>query len=185
MPRTRLNSLLPTLTPHRSTSPFTSAPFRTRAISTLLPVVHSASNLLLSHGPYDAPELVHTVRTRMAHDRKRSMEEIVVPFFTSTPTSACSRPVGFLRPQVLRALEDHHARSGHRSPWHPHYSPERRGGGPWAVSFAAWVNDGGFPTRSSHMNHLLAEWREAGIFPSILRGPSLSKSLPFPIGWIV
>jgi hypothetical protein len=133
--------------------------------STLLPVVLSASNLLLSHGRYDSPELVHTIRTRVAHDTKMAMEETIIPFFTSTPLG---RPIGFLRPQVLCAIEDHHALSGYKSPCHFYHSPETPGGGPWAVSFAAWVNEGGSGTRSLSINHLLIEWRAKGVFPSLL-----------------
>ena len=136
---------------------------------TLLPLVQSASNLLISRGPYTDPSVVHRVKTRCGgNDGQLSMEEVVTPLFVSSP-SAHSRPIGFLRPNVLTALQSMSS-SGFPLQFH------RADLDPWAVSFAPWVNEGGFSLRSSHMNELASRLRSMGLFSS--PGPLDGAFLP-------
>jgi hypothetical protein len=145
--------------------------------STLLPLVRSASNLFLPPGP-SYTEATQHVRT-WADNRTSEMGEIVVPFFISTPDSR-SRPVGFLRPQVLNALQVAGAaciKAGGEPPWTIYPSVTSSGlTRPTAVSFAPWVNEGGSPVRSTVLRSLVAEWRATSAFPSILKGLSFYKS---------
>jgi hypothetical protein len=140
---------------------------------TLLPLVLSSSNLLISRGPHTNSDssLVYSVSTRYGdNDERSSMEEVVAPFFMSSP-SARSRPIGFLRPTVLSELQ---AISGTypNSPWQLHHGASHplKPTPSW-VSFAPWVNEGGFSLRSSLMNELVAKWRTMGLF-----------SVPGPLG---
>jgi hypothetical protein len=140
----------------------------------LLPLVLSTCNLLISPGPYGNPGAVHTLRTR-TDDERYAMEEIVVPFFISKPTFH-SRPVGFLRPQVWHALQadDIQKRgSGIPSPWYLHNTSYGNTEGPWAVSFAPWVNKKGAKARTNHINSLLETWRDQGTFGLLMKGPFL------------
>jgi hypothetical protein len=141
----------------------------------LLPLVHSTSNLLLSKGPYANPKTIHKARTRGS-----ATEETIVPFFISEPSTR-SHPAGFLRPNVLCALQELHEsetwRNAHPnlgSPFQLHYSPERQAqdGSSWAVSFAPWVNEGGFALRTDQMNELVSTLNAQNRFPSILKSES-------------
>jgi hypothetical protein len=137
----------------------------------LLPLVLSASNLLISPGPYGNPEAVHTLRTR-TDDERSAMKEILVPFFVSKPAFH-SQPVGFLRPQVLHALQaaDSQEREfGNLSPWCLYNSASRKAEGPWAVSFADWVNERGAEARTNHINSLLETWRKKNTFALPMKG---------------
>ncbi|RDB23313.1 Thiamine pyrophosphokinase [Hypsizygus marmoreus] len=127
----------------------------------LLPLVLSSSNLVLQASG-------SIVGTRM-EDGTASKQEPVVPFFLSVPTSE-QRPTGFLRQEVLKAIQgDHgnHKSEGKNSPWHLQYSPA---GDILSISFAEWVNKGGKYARTMHMERLVQEWRHKQIFPDILRG---------------
>ncbi|TDL19666.1 hypothetical protein BD410DRAFT_791785 [Rickenella mellea] len=135
--------------------------------TTFLPLVLSANNLLLSRGPYNSPNAIHKVRTRTI-DPMLVKEEIAVPFFITEP-SARKRPIGFLRPGVLEALREYQT-DGQSSPWCFHYSANRNVEGPWAVSFAKWVNDGGSALRSLHVKNLVLGWKNAHMFDVILNG---------------
>jgi hypothetical protein len=140
---------------------------------TLLPLVQSASNLLISQGPYADPRITHSIGTR-GKDESWTNEENVTPFFISSPT-ARSRPVGFLRPNVLSALQSI-SETYTTSPWKMHFSPDKQTDRLWAVSFASWVNQGGLNLRSTHMKSLASTWRTSGLFTSVLHGMFLSRT---------
>jgi hypothetical protein len=140
------------------------------AYSTLLPLVLSSSNLEISPGPWHTPHLRHQVATR-TRDNHCVDEETVLPFFLSTPYSPQCRPIGFLRPEVVNALEADHSNqiSAHKiSPWNLQYSGHSEK--PWSVSFASWVNEAGNRARTVHIERLVREWKRENLFHNILRG---------------
>ncbi|THH11461.1 hypothetical protein EW146_g8038 [Bondarzewia mesenterica] len=95
--------------------------------------------------------------------------ESIVPFFVAAPTdNGPTKPVGYLRPLVLRSLEEHHAslHSKHQSPW----EFGSNAGGARFVSFSSSVNEGGKESRTFHINQLAKNWKEKGFFEDILRG---------------
>jgi len=100
-------------------------------------------------------------------------EEIVVPFLISHDTS--ERPVGYLRPQVVSALEDDHQKhlvSGSASPWDLRYS---KGSTKYlkTFAFAEWVNEGGKFTRTMHMERIVLDWQRRMMFKELLNSMHL------------
>ncbi|PPQ78381.1 hypothetical protein CVT25_011604 [Psilocybe cyanescens] len=140
-----------------------------RGHHSLLPLVHSCNNLILSHHPWHS-DPKHTVATRTALGDLTD-EETVVPFVISHDHRDYPA-VGFIRPHVASALEEDHQKhlvSGSASPWDLRYSKEF----PKvlkAVAFAAWVNEGGKYTRTMHMERLVYDWRKHDVFADILKG---------------
>ncbi|KAH9479438.1 hypothetical protein JR316_0008032 [Psilocybe cubensis] len=135
----------------------------------LLPLVHSCNNLILSNHPWHS-DTPHTVATRTAQGDLID-QETVVPFVISHDHRDYPA-VGFIRPQVAAALEEDHQKhlvSGSASPWDLRYSKEL----PKvlkAVAFAPWVNEGGKYTRTMHMERLIYDWRKHDVFSDILKG---------------
>lgn len=136
----------------------------------LLPLVLSSSNLRLS------PVLQNSATHYQVSTRRESGiygdEEPVVPFFVSTPMSPECKPIGFLRPEVLHALKiDHETqlRQHHRSPWDLQYTG-KSDRTVLSIAFAQWINAGGQPQRTQHMERLVMEWRNNKLFSDILRG---------------
>lgn len=131
--------------------------------SSLLPLVHSSSNLRLSSSATQ-----HYVSTRNENNISVD-EENVVPLYVSTPveTSLACRPIGWLRPQVLQALTNDHNKLYKKSMWDFQHD---QNGLLRSVAFAAWVNAGGRHQRTLQMNQLVSEWRHEKLFTDILGG---------------
>jgi hypothetical protein len=130
---------------------------------TLLPLVLSSSNLEISRGPWHTPHLRHQVATR-TRDNNCVDEETVLPFFLSTPRSPQCRPIGFLRPEVVNALE-----ADHRNLQYSDHSEK-----PCSVSFASWVNEVGNPARTAHVERLVRRWKKEGLFHGILESVTIT-----------
>ncbi|KAF8966315.1 hypothetical protein BDZ97DRAFT_1808992 [Flammula alnicola] len=139
-----------------------------RGHHSLLSLVHECNNLILPHNPWHI-EKHHTIATRTSSGGTVN-EETVVPFLISHDQQEI--PIGFIRPQVVSALEEDHQKhlvSGAASPWDLRYSNEQ----PKvlkSVAFAEWVNEGGKYTRTMHMERLVSEWKKHNVFKEILRG---------------
>jgi len=76
--------------------------------------------------------------------------------------------VGYLRPQVVSALEDDHQRhlvSGSASPWDLRYSKDTLK----TVAFADWVNEGGKFTRTMYMERIVLDWQKRKMFNELLK----------------
>ena len=128
---------------------------------TLLPLVLSSSNLEIPQGPWHTPHLPHRVATRTENNNGVN-EETVLPFFLSTPHSPQCRPIGFLRPEVLNALQVDHRNqiSAHKiSPWNLHMQYPDHSEKPWSVSFASWAHEVGNRARTAHIDRLVREWK--------------------------
>lgn len=163
---------------------------------TLLPAVERCDNATLPRGPFDA-----TSFRRRSGDQQRSRashslpaesvqdEELLIPFFVE---EADERPIGFLRPKVVEALQadNEHAQSklkmqpcwkilriadSERDETRPsgrdienrEASPQN---GIWGVAFAEWLNEEGKDARSEHMDRLCRSWKAQGLFNDELKG---------------
>ena len=136
----------------------------------LLPLVYSCNNLILPHNPYqsDTPCIIASRNSEGA----TIDEETVVPFLISHDPS--EKPVGYLRPQVVSALEDDHQKhlvSGSASPWDFRYSTKSLK----SLAFAEWVNEGGKFTRTMHMERIVLDWQKKKMFKEVLNSmPQIS-----------
>lgn len=139
----------------------------------LLPLVRSCSNLILPHNNPCQPETPHCVMASRKSEGAISDEEIVVPFLISHDPS--DKPVGYLRPQVVSAIEEDHQKhliSGSASPWDLRYSKDC----PTcvkALAFADWVNEGGKFARTMHMERIVQDWQKREMFKDVLRSMPL------------
>lgn len=143
----------------------------------LLPLIHTANNVTFPCGQFDQASVSCQGRTRSKAGEKFD-EERLLPFFLAPPASFGSRPLGLLRPDVAQALQadglDQFDSVG-RSPWYFLTEPIQRDSAPaqaqaWGVSFAPWVNESGQSARSECVERLVKAWKDAGMFPDILRG---------------
>lgn len=143
--------------------------------NSLLPLVHSSSNLRLSPFSHN-PTTRHCISTRKESDVYLH-EEFVVPFYVSTPVSAGCRPIGWLRPLVAQALKaDHDSKlmCNQRSPWQLQHTRESSGL-PLSAAFAPWINVEGRQQRTLYMERLVTRWKQENLFADILSGQSLSQ----------
>ncbi|KAI0064913.1 hypothetical protein BV25DRAFT_1881413 [Artomyces pyxidatus] len=144
--------------------------------SGLLPLVYSASNLVVS---FESSSGVH-VYSRQAVTGKDGLSftlegEPTLPFFLSEPSSTTDVPVGLVRYTVVEALKNH----VDECPLQVVGSRDLS-----FVSFKPWVNDGGPESRTSHIQRLVKDWKDSSLFTDILRGWSNEDypvySLPLP-----
>ncbi|TNY23020.1 NUDIX hydrolase domain-like protein [Rhodotorula diobovata] len=88
-------------------------------------------------------------------------------------------PIGFLRPQVVRALIEDNRKlvaMNCRPVWA--FQPAiatlnlatSAETGPWAVGFEDWVNEEGIDARKEHVDRLVRGWKHAGMFSECLGG---------------
>jgi len=92
-----------------------------------------------------------------------------VPFLISH--DPWEKPVGYLRPQVVSALEEDHQKhiiSGSSSPWDLRYSKDCPNCLK-ALAFADWVNEGGKFTRTMHMERIVQDWQRREMFKEVLK----------------
>lgn len=133
----------------------------------ILPLVHSCTNLILPHNPCQS-ETPHIIASRNSEGAIID-EEMVVPFLISHDPS--EKPVGYLRPQVVSALEDDHQKhlvSGSASPWDFRYSKNPTKSLK-SLAFAEWVNEGGKFTRTMHMERIVLDWHKRKMFKELLK----------------
>lgn len=140
----------------------------------LLPLVRSYNNLILPHNP-GRSETPHVIAS-VSHMSEGEIidQEIVVPFLISH--DPFEKPVGYLRHQVVSAIEDDHQKHlvyGSASPWDLRYSNH-----PTkclkSLAFADWVNEGGKFTRTMHMEKILLDWQSKKMFKEVLRSMDVS-----------
>lgn len=137
--------------------------------NSLLPLVFSSSNLCISPSLHDQT-MQYCVFTRNQSNISQD-PEFVLPFYVSTPVSPECRPIGWLRPQVVEALEKDHETElcrNRKSPWQ--FQRNESDGLPQAAAFARWINAGGPLLRTLCIEKLVTRWRREQLFPDILRG---------------
>lgn len=146
----------------------------------LLPLVHSCSNLVLPYNPCQS-ETPHIIASRNSEGAIID-EEIVVPLLISH--DSLEKPVGYLRPQVVSALEDDHQKhlvSGSASPWDLRYSKDSTKSLK-SLAFAEWVNEGGKFTRTMHMERIVLDWHRRQMFKEVLKSmPPASDNYPLAL----
>lgn len=111
---------------------------------------------------------------RIKREQNASPQDVLVPFFVSLPKEgAHQQPIGFVLPSVLTALEEDNTKmsSIKCSPCWAFAQEER---GPiWAIAFADWINEDlneALDLRTEHMDRVVRNWKEAGLFPDPLQG---------------
>lgn len=128
--------------------------------------MNTCNNYTLPEGPW-SPE-------RVSRELAGSPSDHLVPFFVSLPTSgAVQTPIGFVPPHVLSELEKDNVKMS-KMRCQPCWAMARADEQSpiWAVAFADWMNDDpeALPLRTEHMDRLMRNWKEAGVFAEHLKG---------------
>ena len=124
--------------------------------------MHSAINLALPSGPFDDPAVIHRAACNDCSIPPEEEEPLLPMFLCATSSSS---PIGFLRPNVVDEILQHHHASGTRSIWNVLRRPD---GSPWAVCFADHVADE--ESRTHAMRTVMGRWKTEGRFPDVLKG---------------
>jgi len=135
----------------------------------LLSVCTTLDNAVLPQGPF-GPAL-HASRVVHAREEK---EELLLPFFVE---STDKKPVGFLRPSVVEALQDdnaHMKKMRLQACWRVLEVTES--GDAWGIAFEDWLNEEGREARSEHMDRVMRAWKQENRFPEELNGERISRN---------